>query len=227
RQQTSIYLADPQLGGVFSQLGWTGSLIQPECPARFGGGCYKDYLYQVEANIGVNKINQHILSRITHSIQITPERVEHTRQIKYTNNAQSPSWPLGLYKTYLRFYVNAESIVAGVMVNKESLESKYITEYLDHNRKVIGIVVAVPIESEIEVVVKYYTSHQIKKGESYFFFEQSQPGVMNRLSSIALTHPDNLRAELISPLVEVNQNQVVVTSDQGVGFLAIQFAKEQ
>lgn len=225
-QSVALYFEDPQVGGVISELGWAGSIVQPECPSNFGVNCHTNYIYQVEANIGVNKVNQYVSSSVNHSIEIQESRINHHRKISYNNKARSSIWPLGKYRAYVRFYVDVDSQINEIRFNGAAISDDLIMEYLDHNRRVFGVIVDVADGEKLEVDLHYSTPVVLSAGSSYFFFEQSQPGVSRRLSTIGLKHPRNMEAELISPMVEVNQNQVVVASDVGAGFVAVKFADE-
>lgn len=225
-QQAGLYFSSTLLNSSINKLGWTGSILEPSCPTRFSDNCETDYLYQVEANVGVNKVNQYVTSQVNHVINIESQRVFHERQIKYNNKSHSNIWPLGNYKTYIRFYINKSAVLDKILIDGGEIPRESIKQYQQHGRTVVGILVDIPAGAEKTITLLYSTPHVIEKGGSYFFFEQPQPGVKNRLSSISVNHSDNLRSELISPLVEVNKNQIVVTSDLGSGFIAIKFAQD-
>ncbi len=224
-QQTGLYFSSSLLNSSINKLGWTGSILEPSCPTRFSDNCETDYLYQVEANVGVNKVNQYVTSQINHTINIKDQGVFHERQIKYNNKSHSNVWPLGNYKTYIRFYINKSAVLEKILIDGGEVPREFIKLYQQHGRTVVGMLVDIPAGSEKTVTLLYSTPHVVKKGGSYFYFEQPQPGVKNRLSSISVNHSEKLRSELISPLVEVNENQIVVTSDMGSGFIAIKFAQ--
>jgi len=224
-QQSSLYFSSATINNSINKLGWAGSILEPTCPSRFSEECQTDFLYQVEANVGVNKVNQYISSQVNHIIKIEQDRVFHERSIKYNNKSHSSVWPLGNYRSYIRFYLDKSALLDKLLINGGEIPRELIKEYDQHDRKVVGVLIDVPPGDEKNITLLYSTPHAIKEGGSYFFFEQPQPGIKNRINSILLTHPENLRPELISPLVEVNQNQVVVTSELGYGFIAVKFAE--
>lgn len=222
-QQALLYLSDSDLNNIAGQLGWSGSLVQPECPTGFGEACLSDNIYQVESNIGVNKVNPYINQSVIHSIEIEENKIKHQRKIKYVNKARSNIWPLGTYKFYLRFYVNPESSLEKIVVNGNAVEEDKVLNYIDHDRKVFGLVSEVLVGQELEIELFYSTPLQVKPGQSYFFFDQLQPGLKKRPLVISLKHPSSLEAVRISPQADVNNNQLVVTSDVGSGFVIVQF----
>ncbi len=226
-RQTLLYFEDPKLSGVVAQLGWAGSMIQPECPSNFANSCKTDYIYQVESNIGINKINKYINSGVNHIVTINENSVTHRRQIRYDNKSHSKIWPFGSYKTYIRFYLNPEVQLLSISINDNQVSDDHIMEYIDHNKKIIGVTAEIPDGEQRNIVIEYSSPLSINPGDSYFFFEQPQPGLEKRLSTVSVTHHTALEAELISPRVEVNQNQIVVTSDVGMGFVAIKFVENK
>lgn len=226
KQQASLFFSSTTINNAIGKLGWTGSILEPACPSRFSEDCQTDYLYQVEANVGVNKVNQYVTSRVNHIINIEQNRVVHERSIQFNNKSHSNVWPLGNYRSYIRFYLNKSATLDKILINGGEVPQESIKQYQQHDRSVIGVLLDVPAGDEKNITLLYSTPHTITEGSSYFFFEQPQPGIKNRLTSITVNHPDELRSELISPLVEVNQNQIVVTSELGSGFIAIKFAQQ-
>lgn len=225
KQQVGLFFSSATINNAVGQLGWTGSILEPACPSRFNEDCQTDYFYQVEANVGVNKVNQYVTSQVNHVINIEQNRVAHERSIKFNNKSHSDVWPLGSYRSYIRFYLNKSAVLDKILIDGGEVPRESIKQYQQHDRSVIGVLLEIPAGDEKNVTLLYSTAHTIKEGSSYFFFEQPQPGIKNRLSSITVVHPESLRSELISPLVEVNQNQIVVTSELGSGFIAIKFAQ--
>lgn len=213
-------------GQIFGQLGWSGEMIQPECPPEFSDNCFVDQVFQVEANIGVNKINQYISRQTAHRIQITNESIIHERRLELSNKARSSIWPLGSYKTYLRFYVTPESQVDSVLIDDQPISQEKIIEYLDHNRRVFAFALEIEPQSSSKIVLNYAVPKQIQKGDSYFFFSQAQPGVENQALVTTIAYPDSLEAALVTPHVEYDQNQIISTNESGHAFLVVYFGEQ-
>jgi hypothetical protein len=222
-KQMLVYLKETDLSSAVGQLGWAGSLISPECPSGFGESCVVDEVFQVESNIGVNKVNSYVNQTVSHSIEIEPEKISHQRLIKFTNKARSNIWPLGPYKFYIRFYVNAGANLEKIEINGELVAEEKILNYLDHNKKVFGVVAEVGVDENLELGLHYSTPLQIEPGKSYFFYDQLQAGVKKRPTVISLKHPLELVSVRVSPQVDVNNNQIVVTSDVGSSFVVVKF----
>jgi hypothetical protein len=161
----------------------------------------------------------------SHQIEISETKVRHKRQIEINNKSHSQIWPLGNYKAYLRFYLNSDAQVESVLIDDVEISADEILEYLDHNRKVVGIVLEVPPQESKNLTLLYSTPHQIKPGDSYFFFDQAQPGIASRPMLISLSYPPFLRAELVAPQVEYEQTQILSSSNSGNAFLVIKFGK--
>ncbi len=222
-QQTPLYFSEEGVFQSIEQLGWSGGLIKPECPANFSSSCKVDHIYLVEANIGINKVNPYVSRQQSHHIEIGETQVQHRRQIELNNKSHSQVWPLGDYKVYLRFYLNSDARIESVLIDDEEVSADEILEYLDHNRKVVGVVLEVPSQSSQNLTLLYSTPHQVGKGDSYFFFDQAQPGVASRPVLISLSYPPSLRAELVAPQVEYEQTQVLTSSNSGNAYLVVKF----
>lgn len=222
-QQSLLYLNDVEAGVVVDQLNWSGRISHPDCPGGFGDYCHTDHVFQVEANIGVNKINPYINQSVSHTINIEEGRISHQRQVKFTNRARSSSWPLGSYRFYLRFFVSPESELDQLLVNGELLAEDKIVSYIDHNRKVYATVLEVGPSESLELLFNYSVPHKLDPGDAYFFYDQLQAGLKQRPTVMSLKFPHDWRAKVVSPQAEVNQNQVVITSDVGSSFIIIGF----
>ncbi len=221
--QSTVYISDPDINQVMTKLGWSGELIQPECPSEFSENCLVDQIYQVEANIGINKVNPFITRQLAHHIEIESTQIVHQRQLEVSNKTQSQIWPLGNYKAYFRFYLNPEANLVSLELDGESVPQENIIEYIDHNRKVLGVVVEVPPGSSKKLALLYSISKALKPGDSYFFFNQAQPGLSSRSAVISLSYPESLTAALVAPQVDYEQNQLVTTNDKGHAFLVVRF----
>lgn len=117
-KQILVYLKDPQLSQLISDLDWDGSL-----------GSYKlDYLYLVESNLGANKANCCIERSLDHQITINGQILE-TLKISWRNNntssiAQPPlSWG-GDYINYQRIVLPQSADILELTVNDLAYQKK-------------------------------------------------------------------------------------------------------
>ncbi len=222
-QQTLAYFTNQEWQQASEQLGWAGALMSPQCPTQFSESCTANYIYQVEANIGINKVNPYIKRHIAHDIQITNEEIVHHRTIKINNKSRSDIWPLGRYKTYLRFYVDSEAQLREVKVDGQILDENKVLGYLDHNRRVFGVVAEIAIQEEKEISLLYSVPDKIGSGESLFIFNQSQPGLNSTPTTISMSHHQGLQAAKVAPQADFGGNQIISSSDEGHSFLVAQF----
>ena len=222
-RQAIAYFPNAETQAAFEELGWSGKLINPECPVQFSQICTINSLYQVEANIGVNKVNPYVSRQVSHTIQIKDDEIIHQRQIHYVNKAYSQVWPLGTYKAYVRFYLDDGANIQTIKINEQPVPEEDILSYLDHNRQVAGVVIGVPPGEELDLSIFYSTQAEIGPDQSYFFYDQSQPGLTNISKTISLSFPDSLVASLVAPQADVDSNQLSVSSTDGDSFLVINF----
>lgn len=172
-------VTDPQAEEVLATLGWTGALLTPNCPPPFNGeNCVVDTVMQVEANVGVNKANQHLSRAITHEVELMNDVARHIRRIAFTNTAQSEAWPAGKYKTYLRLFVPKGSQLRGASLDGQPLDLTSFKQVEEDGKQVFGYFLEVPIKDSRTLEVFYETP--LPAGyKTYALFEQKQSGVWN------------------------------------------------
>lgn len=174
--QLLVALDDPTAQQAFDNLGWSGSVLTPDCPAPFHAGrCYVDTVIQVEANVGVNKANQHVERSIEHGVEILDQQAVHTRTTTLVNTATSNAWPSGPYKAYFRLYMPANAQVESVAVNGTEIDASLRREGEELSKHMIGFLVNVPVRESAEVTVRY-TVPLPEDITAYALFEQKQSG---------------------------------------------------
>ena len=172
---------DPSAAKVVVDLGWDGSIYQGKCTVR---ACFADYLYIVESNLGVNKVNYFLYRNVDETIDISNQAVGRVVRINYENTAKSASWPGGDYKNYLRVYVPETANVAEVSVTDPVSGQK--TVFGDNNLKInqvqgkkeIGFLVVVPKGQKKVVELRYVDQIDLSSAAklSYINYVQKQPG---------------------------------------------------
>jgi len=172
-------VTDPQAEEVLATLGWNGALLTPNCPTPFAGeNCVVDTVMQVEANVGVNKANQHLTRSIQHEVELMNDVARHTRTITFTNTAQTTAWPSGDYKTYLRLFVPLGSQLRSAELDGQPLDLASLKSVQEDGKQVFGYFLEVPIKSSKTLTVFYETPLPVGY-KSYALFEQKQSGVWN------------------------------------------------
>ena len=123
----------------------------------------------------------------------------------------------------MRFYLDDGANIQTIKINEQPVPEEDILSYLDHNRQVAGVVIGVPPGEELDLSIFYSTQAEIGPDQSYFFYDQSQPGLTNISKTISLSFPDSLVASLVAPQADVDSNQLSVSSTDGDSFLVINF----
>jgi hypothetical protein len=216
-KETLFVPSSEEIAPTFEALGWTGSIVQPNCPGEFNQAtqCLIDSVYQVEANVGINKVNPYVSRKVTHELSIKAEdKISHLRKISFNNKAKSKFWPLGTYKLYLRLYFTPEAKMNTIKLDGKPISKDKIVSYLDHNKKVVGTLIEVPSDSKRQLIFNYTTPFQVNQKDSYMFFDQNQPGVEYEANSLIVKHSSTLTPELVAPQADVEDNLILFDQEK-------------
>lgn len=195
---------------LFRQLGWTGDLTFPVCPAEYvSTGCVTDGIAIVETNIGANRANAYISRLQVHNTVLTPSVVQHERKIRYTNAAKTSAWPKGDYRLYLRAYVpgqptNITATVGGVPLNGKEMSVR-ATEFGSE----IGLVISIPIASTKELVLRYELGETFSPTSTYVFYENRQAGMTESIPALTLSYPAAWQVASHAPNAVQGSSQLV------------------
>jgi hypothetical protein len=181
RNDLEIVLNNSQSNKKLNDFGWNGAIYQGKCGVK---DCYSDFIYLVEANLGVNKANYFLYRNIEEKIDISNQNINREVKINYENTAKNTNWPGGNYKNYLRVYLPLDANVSEISVvegNNESTRKIYGSEEIKireaNKKKEIGFLVEVPVMKKRTVLIKYNSSISLGTGKfSYANYWQRQPG---------------------------------------------------
>jgi len=141
------------------------------------------YLYVVESNFGVNKVNYFIKRKITREIKIETNEVTNDLTIYYENTSRSREPPGGDYKNYVRIYLPLEAEVGQVMVKEEGKNGRILGgEDLNlktaFGKKEVGFLVTVEVGKKAEIELKYRQKINLSEANnfSYLSYVQRQSG---------------------------------------------------
>lgn len=158
-KQILISFEDSSLAGVFKKLGWDGSMKLLDLSSE---DFLNDYLFLVEANLGVNKANCCIERKVRQEIYFLPEKIIKEKLfIDYQNSSPAdgkvPLFWGGKYDNFLRIYLpqKAEKIlirVGDVIIRKEEI---LLEKREDLGLQGIGFFVNVPPVSSKKVEINY------------------------------------------------------------------------
>jgi len=226
-QQNEILISstDTSVQDLLTTMGWTGSLVKPECPMQFSSEvCTVDTIAQVAANTGVNKANYYLEENIDHTVELLPGVAQHTRTIQIENTADINAWPKGDYRAYYRFYLNSSAQVSDVIVNNKKLSKSELTERIEQGRTMVGFLVMVPIQAQTEIILKYSVPLSGEAGYSYAFFDQKQPGT-DIPTTVTIVPFSGLKPAKIAPQAEVTPSGIVFETEHrdSHGFYGVEF----
>jgi hypothetical protein len=89
----------------------------------------RDRLFLVEANLGVNKVNQFINRQIQHHIDLsTPNQIKETLNIFYTNASTEQDRFGGSYKNYLRLYLPRGTRLDSIKIGEADIIHPCLTQ---------------------------------------------------------------------------------------------------
>jgi len=85
-------------------VGWDGRLDLPGCSSPYP--CVNDFLYQADANVGLNKVDPWINRQGQMEVEVDSQYTTVTYQLTYTHTGADAGWPLGEYTDYVRLYLS-------------------------------------------------------------------------------------------------------------------------
>jgi len=198
--QAFLVSSQPTENDVLNSLGWAGQVSSPQCPNQLGSEkCQISTIYQLESNVGLNKIGSLIKRKIQHTVQIGKDQIRHKRLITFVNESKTTRWPSGLYKNYLRFYLPEDAEITMVRVGDTIVDQSTINKSKDKNRQVVGFLVEVPIDSSLQVSIEYSQKFKYTAGSGFAFFDQKQAGTQPEDYVLTISPQDGLQAGVVAP----------------------------
>ncbi len=220
QKELLLWFSDPQAQGINQELGWDGAVIYSQPVANTSS----DYLYLLEANLGVNKANYFLKRTLAERIDIHNQTLNHQLEISYDNTAQSRQWPGGDYKNYLRVFLPRQSQLQEAKIIYENgqekiIDSQQIDQSFAYRYQQLGFWLTVPINSRRRLLIKYQLPVKITKPNwRLAFYWQKQPGFGATPLTLLVNYPLFLK-----PL---NVNQAATSTGGGIVFSG-QLGKDQ
>ena len=210
-QQKDVLLSlhDEKANQSLASLNWSGHI--QNFPSK--ENTLNDYLFIVEANVGVNKANFFVTRSTNHQIDIskTGETTE-TLNLIYQNESPSESWPAGTYQNYLRIYCPYDSLLNSLKINDQEISPTQIDTSLEHQKTVFGFLVKVPIKASTKVTLSYQTPLKFNfqtEVQNFNFLFQKQSGAKPNQAEIKINFPQFLKIIKTSPQASVTPQEVV------------------
>ncbi len=204
-KQMVMIMDDQDVQNVIDSLYWAGKTIAPHCAAS-NPNCVLDYIFPVDANLGVNKANFFIRRKYTQKIKIDSEgTVTNSFVMKIQNDSANDVFPGGTYKNYFQLFLPLGSHINNITKNGTLVENvdQRQTEF-----KIIGFYFELPPQESLEIEVDYQLSRKMTKGSSaYQLVWQKQTGSQNSDLDLEISLPENisLLRQNFSPLVKDNR----------------------
>jgi len=184
----TIFLKDPLEASVLAKFNWDGGIKNVKCQIS-NVKCLTDYLFLVEANVGVNKSNYFLKRSLEQTVKIGQDgKVSERLIINYENQSPSEIFPAGRYKNYLRIYVPKGSTLGECKIDSEECKID-LTE--EHQRTVFGFLVEVPVGEKQKVEISYNLPETFAGGEYVSLFQKQSGSARDNLS-LSISYPKNL-----------------------------------
>lgn len=206
-KQMVLAFDDRQIAQEINKLQWSGRLITPTCSDQVpDGSCINDFIFPIDANLGVNKANFYVSRLVTHRVIIQDSgKIENELRVSFKNESIQGVFPGGEYKNYFQLL-----IPTGAQVQKITQNESPITEYeeVESNYKTVGFFLSIPPQKTTEVRITYRLPQRLKKGiNTYQLVVQKQIGSKNSDFVLEILLPQNttLTNQNFSPLVKDNR----------------------
>ncbi len=190
-------------------LYWSGKLIEPSCVQKFDN-CIVDFLYPIDANLGVNKANFFVSRYFNLKTKISDQgEIKHTLTATFKNDSPAEAFPGGSYKNYFQIYLPKNISIKGITKDGVLMEPEDITIEDQADRyKVIGLFFEVKPKASVFIKIDYQMDSSLEKGRGlYQLIVQKQVGSANNDLILDLQLGKNIYilSQNFSPLVKDNQ----------------------
>lgn len=203
-KQMALYFEDQKIQSLMDSLYWSGRTIAPNCAAR-SDNCVVDYIFPVDANLGVNKANFFISRSISLDIKINSEgTITNQLTIKLKNDSANDAFPGGTYKNYIQIYLPKNIVLKNITKNDVLVEGY---DEKDDIYKTIGFYLEVKPQATAVINLRYQLKNTLSTGQgAYQLIVQKQMGSSNSDINLQITLPKNIYIinQNFSPLVKNN-----------------------
>ncbi len=218
KNNMQIALNNKNSANVLADLNWNGAIYQGKCGVE---GCISDYLYVVEANLGVNKANYFLYRTMEETVDFSNQSLSRVLKINYENTAKNANWPGGDYKNYMRIYLPSNvnlSQVSLIDTNNPTSKKTYSDGELKireiNGKKEIGFLMTVPVSTKRTVEVRYSTGIDLSKMNkiSYVNYFQKQSGFGDTGLVTLISYPPEWQAVQVQPTASLVGGKLLFNS---------------
>ncbi len=207
-KQMVIYFDNQNIQSYFDSLYWSGKMISPRCISS--SDCILDYVFPVDANLGVNKANFFVSRDLNLKVKVDDAgRIRNELIVNIKNESSNNIFPGGTYKNYFQVFLPAESIVNQITKNNVLVETY---DEGQNAYKSIGFLVEIPPQKSIEIKLNYQLTSKFSPAgkNTYQLIFQKQIGSKNSDLKLEFELPDNLSV--------MNQNFAPLVKDRSISY---------
>lgn len=203
-KQIVLFFNDSKLEELANAYYWSGRVIEPRCSAPIDN-CIVDYVFPLDANLGVNKANFFVTRSFDLTIKIDPQGgLKHTLTALYKNDSPGDVFPGGTYKNYFQLMMPVDTIVDSISKNGVTVEEYDDIQLTYHT---VGFYMEVPPRGLTEIKIVYHTEHPFQNGKGVLqLIAQKQIGAKNTDFGLTIELPPTmyLLNQNFTPLVKGN-----------------------
>jgi hypothetical protein len=204
-KQIVLYIDHPAFQDLMDSFYWSGRVFEPKCTTNLPN-CVADYLFPIDANLGVNKANFFVKRSMHLKTYINSQGViTHTLFIRFTNESPSEVFPGGTYKNFFQVLLPKNSSIKAITKNDVLVES---VNQKNEEFTTVGFYFEVPPKTTVDIKIPYELEMRLQKGNGvYQLIVQKQIGSSNNDFIFELNIPKNIYVvnKNFSPLVKQNQ----------------------
>lgn len=213
--EIQVVMDDDEAGQLLASLGWDGSMWQGECAVE---RCLTDYLYVVEANVGVNKANYFLYRSVEQLVDISERSISRVVMVNYENISKNNNWPGGDYKNYMRVYLPIDVNLAQVALidgNDEGSKKIYFGDELKvrqvGGKKEVGFLMTVPAGEKRIVEIRYSTEINMAGSDkfSYLHYVQKQSGFGDTGLVTLISIPEGWQPLQVEPMASLVKGKLL------------------
>jgi len=217
-----VYLNNPEVMRIVFDLGWDGGvrnfksqMLNPSA-GQAGVKSFEDYLFIVEANVGVNKANYFVERTLNEEMRIESDgRIRKSLKISYQNKSPSVHFPAGDYKNYLRILVPQGSELEKIFINSQELDKEKVDVGNIFEKTSFGFLVNVPVGERKEVEIHWFLPEKIEPAEKvqYLYFVQKQSGARQEKFNLKVFPPSGVVVVPVWPAAKIEEGSYFFVSD--------------
>jgi len=215
KNEMQIYVHDKKTASNLADLGWDGSIYSGGCGME---NCIADYLYIVEANLGVNKSNYFLRRDIERTVDISDRAISRVVKINYENLARTAAWPGGDYKNYTRVYLPDDTNISEVSIydsddvtDRKVLTGEDLLASSVGDKKELAFLVTVPVTRKRTVEIRYSSQIDLNTAStfSYLSYMQKQSGYGETAMVSLVSYPPEWQAVQVEPAATVVNSKLL------------------